>query len=42
MSGCWAAAQAPISWGDDVLTVLPGTLPRDELADRLAATATRP
>jgi precorrin-2/cobalt-factor-2 C20-methyltransferase len=38
MSGCWAAAQAPMSWGDDVLTVLPGTLPRDELARRLAAT----
>ena len=38
MSGCWTAAQAPMSWGDDVLTVLPGTLPRDELARRLAAT----
>jgi precorrin-2/cobalt-factor-2 C20-methyltransferase len=38
MSGCWTAAQAPMSWGDDVLTVLPGTLPRVELARRLAAT----
>ncbi|MFI5010989.1 MAG: precorrin-2 C(20)-methyltransferase [Hyphomicrobiales bacterium] len=38
MSGCWTAAQAPMSWGDDVLTVLPGTLPRDDLARRLAAT----
>jgi precorrin-2/cobalt-factor-2 C20-methyltransferase len=38
MSGCWAAAQAPMSWGDDVLTVLPGTLPGAELARRLAAT----
>jgi precorrin-2/cobalt-factor-2 C20-methyltransferase len=38
MSGCWAAAQAPMSWGDDVLTVLPGTLPGPELARRLAAT----
>ena len=27
-----------MSWGDDVLTVLPGTLPREELARRLAAT----
>ena len=38
MSGCWTAAQAPMTWGDDVLTVLPGTLPRAELARRLAAT----
>jgi precorrin-2/cobalt-factor-2 C20-methyltransferase len=38
MSGCWTAAQAPMSWGDDVLTVLPGTLPRQDLARRLAAT----
>jgi precorrin-2/cobalt-factor-2 C20-methyltransferase len=38
MSGCWTAARAPMSWGDDVLTVIPGTLPRAELARRLAAT----
>jgi precorrin-2/cobalt-factor-2 C20-methyltransferase len=38
MSGCWTAAQAPMSWGDDVLTVLPGTLSRADLARRLAAT----
>lgn len=38
MSGCWTAAKAPMSWGDDVLTVIPGTLPRAELARRLAAT----
>ncbi|PSC06689.1 precorrin-2 C(20)-methyltransferase [Alsobacter soli] len=38
MSGCWTAAGAPITWGDDVLTVLPGTLPRDQLAAKLAAT----
>ena len=38
MSGCWAAAQTPMSWGDDVLTVLPGTLPGAELARRLRAT----
>ncbi|SDR62315.1 precorrin-2/cobalt-factor-2 C20-methyltransferase [Rhizobiales bacterium GAS191] len=38
MSGCWTAAQTPMSWGDDVLTVLPGTLPREDLARRLAAT----
>jgi precorrin-2/cobalt-factor-2 C20-methyltransferase len=38
MSGCWAAAQTPMSWGDDVLTVLPGTLPEEELARRLSGT----
>ena len=26
MSGCWSAAKTPIAWGDDVLSVLPGTL----------------
>jgi precorrin-2/cobalt-factor-2 C20-methyltransferase len=38
MSGCWTAAGEPITWGDDVLTVLPGTLPQDVLAARLAET----
>jgi precorrin-2/cobalt-factor-2 C20-methyltransferase len=38
MSGCWAAARTPMSWGDDVLTVLPATLPREHLARRLSAT----
>jgi precorrin-2/cobalt-factor-2 C20-methyltransferase len=38
MSGCWTAAGEPITWGDDVLTVLPGTLPKDVLAARLAET----
>ena len=38
MSGCWTAAGEPITWGDDVLTVLPGTLPQDVLATRLAET----
>jgi precorrin-2/cobalt-factor-2 C20-methyltransferase len=36
MSGCWTTAGAPITWGDDVLTVLPGTLPEDALTQRLA------
>jgi len=35
MAGCWAAAGMPIAQGDDVLTVLPGTLPEDELARRM-------
>ncbi|NPU12687.1 precorrin-2 C(20)-methyltransferase [Bradyrhizobium sp. 83002] len=35
MSGCWTKANAPITWGDDVLSVLPGTLAEDILHDRL-------
>jgi precorrin-2/cobalt-factor-2 C20-methyltransferase len=35
MSGCWSAAGLPIVQGDDVLTVVPGTLPHDELVRRL-------
>lgn len=38
MSGCWSAAGLPMSWGDDILTVLPGTLPFEALRDRLAGT----
>ncbi len=38
MSGCWASAGQPMTWGDDVLTVLPGTLAEDDLARRLAGT----
>lgn len=37
MSGCWTSAGAPITWGDDILTVLPGTLPEATLTQRLAA-----
>jgi precorrin-2/cobalt-factor-2 C20-methyltransferase len=36
MSGSWSAAGTPIAQGDDVLTVLPGTLAEPELARRLA------
>ena len=36
MSGCWSAAGMPIAQGDDVFTVLPATLPEDELTRRLA------
>jgi precorrin-2/cobalt-factor-2 C20-methyltransferase len=35
MSGCWTRAAIPITHGDDVLTVLPGTLDEDRLAERL-------
>ena len=31
MSGCWTATGQPITWGDDVMTVLMGTLPEAEL-----------
>ena len=37
MSGCWAQARLPITHGDDVLTVLPGTLDQDSLVARLSA-----
>ena len=37
MSGCWTRANAPITWGDDELTVLTGTLPHAGLAQRLGA-----
>ena len=36
MSGCWSAAGAPIAQGDDVLMVVPATLPEAELERRLA------
>ena len=36
MSGCWAQARLPMTHGDDVLTVLPGTLDAEALAARLA------
>lgn len=37
MSGCWSALGQPITQGDDILCVLPGTLAEDELARRLAS-----
>jgi precorrin-2/cobalt-factor-2 C20-methyltransferase len=36
MSGCWTRANAPITWGDDVLAVMPGTLPETILVERLS------
>ncbi len=38
MSGAWALAGLPIAQGDDVLTVLQGTLDEDTLVKRLANT----
>ncbi|MCL6284109.1 precorrin-2 C(20)-methyltransferase [Ruegeria sp. 2012CJ41-6] len=38
MSGAWTATGDPITWGDDVLTVLVGTLPEPVLAERMTQT----
>jgi precorrin-2/cobalt-factor-2 C20-methyltransferase len=35
MTGCWNATGVPITWGDDVLTVLMGTLPEDDLVHHM-------
>lgn len=35
MSGCWSEAGVPIVQGDDVMAVLPGTLPEADLTRRL-------
>ncbi|HUI21968.1 MAG TPA: precorrin-2 C(20)-methyltransferase [Methylocella sp.] len=35
ISGCWSAAKAPMAWGDDVLSVLPGTLDHAALVHHL-------
>ncbi|WP_375174953.1 precorrin-2 C(20)-methyltransferase [Pseudooceanicola sp.] len=37
MSAAWTATGSPITWGDDILTVLMGTLPEEVLAERMAA-----
>jgi precorrin-2/cobalt-factor-2 C20-methyltransferase len=37
MSGCWTATGQPITWGDDVLTVLMGTLPHPDLVTHMQA-----
>lgn len=36
MAGCWGEAGVPMTQGDDVLMVLPATLPESELERRLA------
>lgn len=38
MAGCWTATGLPITWGNDILTVLPATLPEDELTRRIRDT----
>ncbi|GBD56128.1 precorrin-2 C(20)-methyltransferase [Gluconobacter wancherniae] len=38
MGGCWSEAAVPMTHGDDVLCVLPATMPEDELASWLIKT----
>ncbi|CBL46212.1 Precorrin-2 C(20)-methyltransferase [gamma proteobacterium HdN1] len=38
MSGCWSAAGVAIAQGEDVLSVLPGTLKLEALQERLSTT----
>jgi precorrin-2/cobalt-factor-2 C20-methyltransferase len=38
MSGCWTRAKLPMTWGDDTLAVLPGTLAEALLLERLRHT----
>jgi precorrin-2/cobalt-factor-2 C20-methyltransferase len=35
MSAAWTATGIPVTWGDDVLTVLVGTMPQSDLARRM-------
>ncbi|MDW3221731.1 MAG: precorrin-2 C(20)-methyltransferase [Paracoccaceae bacterium] len=35
MSGAWTATGQPVTWGDDILTVMMGTLPEDTLVDQM-------
>lgn len=37
MVGCWSATGQPMTWGDDVLTVLMGTLSEDDLVQHMLA-----
>ena len=37
MSGCWTRARLPMLHGDDVMSVLPATLPEADLTVRLRA-----
>lgn len=36
MAGCWGVAGMPMTWGDDVISILPATLPENELVSHLA------
>jgi len=36
MSAAWTATGIPVTWGDDVMTVLLGTMPKGDLEDHMA------
>lgn len=36
MTGCWNVTGVPMTWGDDVMTVVMGTMPEDDLARHMA------
>lgn len=38
MSAAWTATGQPVTWGDDIMTVLMGTLPEATLVERIART----
>ena len=38
MSAAWTATGLPITWGDNILTILPGTLSKKELVDKISST----
>ncbi|QTF91569.1 precorrin-2 C(20)-methyltransferase [Halomonas sp. BM-2019] len=38
MSAAWTATGRPVTWGDDILTVLMGTLPEQALVERMTQT----
>ena len=38
MAGCWSVAGEPMTWGDDTMSVLPGTLSHQGLVEKLRAT----
>ncbi|HEX7822796.1 MAG TPA: precorrin-2 C(20)-methyltransferase [Sphingobium sp.] len=38
MSGAWTASGVPMTWGDDVLTVLMATMPEEDLVRRIRDT----
>ena len=35
MSAAWTASKSPITWGDDVLTVIMGTMTENEIVKRI-------
>jgi precorrin-2/cobalt-factor-2 C20-methyltransferase len=38
MSAAWTATGLPITWGDNILTILTGTLSQKDLVDKISTT----